>query len=338
MYRLMVAAVAIALAVPAYAQTDLVAQRGDNRGTIDSTDRALSGGSRYDLYTVTGPSLSIVIPADASTIPIDVTILDANGDLVNFHRWTPGDEEVVLSGDGDRFLVMIASGKPGSFGGYRFKVAEEPPPPPPPPPPPAPEGNKVPSFDSVPKASRSATIQQPCLSNGSVTYGQLFERIRTILDRRGYSRSDQGWFIVPGGIAITTKFERISDDGRPIMADRFNAGPFYNSFWQIVSSEARPGRYRSTMVVYGKGVRQQDRAASFGGAINLTDTGDQPLPPALAALRSAAGNTIQVLVYEYARPSLGAQATLVTNGLLASNHLKGTGLDPAINKICQMNP
>lgn len=178
-----------------------------------------------------------------------------------------------------------------------------------------------------------AAVRKACLSNGSRNFGQIFDRLEALLgDRGGYD--DLGIFRTPSGFAIATQFERIRQDGS--IADpqkRWDTKPFSNGFWQIISNQAEPGRYRSFLLSYGKGLPQAINVQPFATTIAEF----KPLGLSLSAAdRKRIGGAdyyLQVFVYVYERQAIGSPAILVPIGSSAP-HFNKSHLSQVFQMMC----
>ena len=224
-----------------------------------------------------------------------------------------------------------------------------PPPSPPPPPPPPPEPLPVPEpspvlkvelLNKVPRASVVGYIRQSCLSNGSLSYGAIFDRLVAIggawqNGAHSNKQSSLGWFLTPSGFAVATPFERISDDGTPISTDRWSTSPFYNSLWQVLTHNVRPGRYRAFLISYGTGMTQEATSGSLRTAESRFESQGLSMSNAIRTDRGGLDHYLQIFVYEYRRPSLSTPAMLVRPGLPFATHLERAGLQAPLSNICR---
>lgn len=206
------------------------------------------------------------------------------------------------------------------------------PPPPPPPPPPVEVGAaRIEVLRSLPRASGNRIYEKPCLSNGSLSYQRIYNRLSAILDERGYA--DRRRFLTPRGFGIATRFERIADDGKPLSADRWNVAPFYNSAWTILTGKARPGRYRSFIITYGMSLPERNKPSAYTDLQKFSSDQDVALPDKVRARLGGGGDHVDVFIYEYARPALRQKAALAFS-VQPAEHLARSGLGPRLNSIC----
>jgi hypothetical protein len=173
--------------------------------------------------------------------------------------------------------------------------------------------------------------EQACLSNGSLSLQRVLNRINAILTERGYR--DRRRFLTPTGFGLSTNFERITNDGRPLEQQRFDTTPFYNGAWQVLTGNTRPGRYRSFVITFGGSIPEASEAKVFTEMVQLAGARDFALPADVQQKKGRQGDHIEVFIYEYARPALHMQAKLVQT-LQASEHMAGSGLGPKFDRIC----
>lgn len=319
----------LGLAVGPAAAQRLVQLPSVVRGALTDDDERLLMGERYDEYRIVkrGDRERLVVRFLSAGFRPRLLIRGPDGrlfdedDIVEGNR--RGEFQAFLEQDGV-YRLYLASRSRDARGRYVARISLEMPEGPPPPPP-------AQRLDSVPLASRAVAITLPCLANRTLTYGQIYDRLQRLLSNRQYATN---WFLTPSGFAISTSFERITDGGATIAQDRFSTAPFFNSAWQVLLGQTRPGRYRGFIIAYGTGLRQQPTALSLPRIEQLTEPAGFILPQAVRGLRGGPNHYLQIFVYEYRRPSINAPAELVRNGLQAEEHLRGSGLGPALRAIC----
>jgi hypothetical protein len=335
----------MAAAAPAEAQKRLTPFETE-RGELRSSDRRLPDGRPFDefkIFGAAGEEYELEVWAEGF-VP-SVQIQGPRGAL-----WTesadllPEDRRLFslrfrMNGDHRLILTSRSGSRVGKYHVTLIQIPPIPPPPPPPmspppPPPPSPPGPPAPPverLDTVPMASSVTQIQRPCLANRSTTFGQVFDRIYNVLNTRDYA---PGWFLTASGFAVTTRFERIADDGRIISNRRWDTAPMFSSLWQVFTGSATPGRYRAFIVSYGTGMRQS-RPLNLPKIEGWFQTQGFLLPDNVRARRGGAGYYLQVFVYEYSRPSMNAPAQLVRPSVLsAQTHLAKAGLISPLSSIC----
>lgn len=143
---------------------------------------------------------------------------------------------------------------------------------------------------------------------------RIDRRLRNTLETRGYT--DFGYYRVPGGFALATRIERMtetgtpwSDDGRWVMRSPSLltlSGEL--SLARIIDAliNADPGRYRVLVfVVTDRAVVSSAPPISVEGASSLVTDGGASLPGSLGAALFTPGHNVTVLIYEFERPALG---------------------------------
>jgi len=165
------------------------------------------------------------------------------------------------------------------------------------------------------------------------TLESVSEQLDSELEKRGYS---SGFFCVPGGFAMATSVERIREDKRPYPGDaRWVTDPqglldlregfsLKRVFDALVNAD--PGRYRM-MIFYvtDKAVTPTDKPPT-AAILTLPERGPDEVPAYFDELPYTAAHRVRVLVYEFARPAVGAAPGIVRPTLSTRMHLRRAGL------------
>jgi hypothetical protein len=191
---------------------------------------------------------------------------------------------------------------------------------------------QLPSF-ALPAPAPSARMNLPrSLFGTPATLGDVDRRLEANLHTDAYP--DGSYFAVPDGFALVTAIERVHPDGTPFaMPDRWKlAAPPLLSDFNLVTlfrqlRNADPGHYRVLVFLVTTRVSTTGSAqATFAGTQQWLTVGGDFLPAALAARRLTPAHNISVLIYEFVRPSIGAEPKLEQNGMSAQQHLRAARL------------
>jgi hypothetical protein len=182
-------------------------------------------------------------------------------------------------------------------------------------------------FWPPPGASATWIAEPSPQPSATATLGDAAQVIAAALRRAGYS--DLRWFRIgvhhDHGFAVTTRLERIDDDGTPRpLAERW-LSPYpeaANLLWLTRATEPYlpgRGRYRVLLVAFtdlhfrtpGRPQRWDESTAMEGP--------DLPASEIPASLRAAAGYRVGVYVYEYrAKSADGTDALLVPHASVSA--------------------
>ncbi|TDW68991.1 hypothetical protein EDF57_101885 [Novosphingobium sp. PhB55] len=235
------------------------------------------------MIRVEGPGGNIVLSKPAST-----------GVLIERFRFARGG----------RYVVQVSGVGDGATGGYRLRIRRL-----------GPEvddtrndqTDRIGVVTALPPASLKTAIRSDCLS-GKLDFGEVFDRLKA----SSAEYDDPGLFLTRRGFGIVTRFERIDDRGVAIASDRWDTAPFYNSFFQVISHQAQPGRYRSYMFVYDTGMPDNASSRTLAEIADWVTAGaGLELPSAYRGLRGGKDHYLQIFVYEYERASIGSPTLLV---------------------------
>jgi len=140
-------------------------------------------------------------------------------------------------------------------------------------------------------------------SRANQTLGQVDTRFGAALTQAGYV--DKSYYEIPGGYAVVTRLERISDDGRPDATDRFpssgaqSRGMSISQYFRALFS-APLGRYRVIVfVVTDKAFRPSASELTSIDAAQLLSKGFNRLPDGLASQAYGAERDCTAMVYEF---------------------------------------
>ena len=214
------------------------------------------------------------------------------------------------------------------------------PPPPPPPPPPSPErdggpcdGLSVLTLSPPLPSTQLLTLDNALFRRPGASLETVAEQLETELENHGYSN---GFFCVAGGFALATKLERIQADKKPYPGDaRYLTDPrglldlhdgfsLSRVFDALVNAD--PGRYRMLIFyVTDRPVRPTNQPPT-AAILSLADNAPDELPPDFAELPYTSAHRVRVLVYEFARPALGAAPSVVRPTVPTRVHLQRAGL------------
>lgn len=197
-------------------------------------------------------------------------------------------------------------------------------------------GGDLPPFPwPPPKPSAFSVIPRSLATGGSepVLLGDIARRIEGALFQARYA--ERTYRAAPGGFALTTRLERIFDDGRPDMDRRWFGGEDSGAFSLTRYIRALflgdPGRYRFLVFL----VTDRDFAAT-GDAIgaeaaeDMLRTGAMTLPRRLANQPFSDDHDVTVLVYEFKRPEGGDPSFVQPSPLDGIIHLRSARLLQAL--------
>lgn len=182
-------------------------------------------------------------------------------------------------------------------------------------------------------SAQLATLNNALFLRSGATLESVSDQLDYELERRGY---ESGFFCVPGGFALATKLERIRDDKRPYPGDaRWVTDPqglldlregfsIRRVFDALVNAD--PGRYR--MMIFYVTDRQvtPTNQPPTTAILSLPDNAPDEVPAYFDELPYTAGHRVRVLVYEFARPAVGASPGVVRPTVSTRMHLRRAGL------------
>ncbi len=192
----------------------------------------------------------------------------------------------------------------------------------------------LPSFPWPPPASSATYVFPKQVFSRYSTVGEVSTAILTALEHSGYV--ERSFYQTdPGGVALVTRLEKISEDGTPVAeADRWPAGFKANPSNLIAFLRGlfyvTPGHFRVIVfIMQDASFWQSPRTITGPEAENLLRHGANTLPPEFAG-RSFANGTCTALIYEFA--SDGSAVKIVVSGLTGKQHLEKAGLLASFEK------
>jgi hypothetical protein len=186
---------------------------------------------------------------------------------------------------------------------------------------------RIPEFPWPPPAASASYVLPRGLFETPSTIGQVATLIISALERRGYV--ERSFFRTkPGGVALVTRLERMSDDGSPAAENErwpetlqghaglagFLRGIFY----------VDPGRYRVIVFIFQDQPFAQSRQEVTGDVARSWLSEGLNVLPTEQAQRSFADGDCTALVYEFA--STGKVVSRVTSRLTGKQHLEKAGV------------
>lgn len=147
-----------------------------------------------------------------------------------------------------------------------------------------------------------------------------------------------GYYYVPGGFALTTRLERMDDDGAPVLTDRWIlsvARPDVS--WSLIGyiqalTTATVGHFRVlTFVVTDQPFSPSDEPADTATIREWAVLGENVLPREVREQPFGDGVEVTALVYEMSK-TRGARDVVVhvPGHLLAAQHLRKLGVVAAL--------
>lgn len=193
--------------------------------------------------------------------------------------------------------------------------------------PPSPEIAAMPGFPwPPPKASAWDDIPRELLHDDSrhSTFADAEIRLRLALGAAGYYQ--RSLFVVPGGFAIVTQFERIEADGTPANARRWQSTDTESTFSLDAYFKqllyAQPGRYRLVVLIVS-----DVPFSATGGYLTASDASDlasrgvNVLPKALADEIFSINHRCTALIYEFRKGAKKELEFVTPSPLLGRDHL-----------------
>lgn len=182
-------------------------------------------------------------------------------------------------------------------------------------------------------STQPATLSNALFLRPGATLESVSDQLDSELERRGYT---SGFFCVPGGFAMATKLERIRGDKRPYPGDaRWVTDPqglldlregfsMKRVFDALVNAD--PGRYR--MMIFFVTDRQvtPTNQPPTTAILSLPDNAPDEVPAYFNELPYTAAHRVRVLIYEFARPAVGAEPRVVRPTVSTRVHLERAGL------------
>lgn len=182
-------------------------------------------------------------------------------------------------------------------------------------------------------SAQLATLNNSLFLRPGATLESVSVKLETELDRRGYS---SGFFCVPGGFAMATKLERIRADKQPYPGDaRWVTDPqglldlregfsLSRVFDALVNAD--PGRYRMMIFYVTDRPVTPTNQPPTTAILDIADNAPDEVPAYFDEIPYTAAHRVRVLVYEFARPALGAAPGLVRPTIPTRTHLRRAGL------------
>jgi hypothetical protein len=158
------------------------------------------------------------------------------------------------------------------------------------------------------------------------------ERIANRLARAGYTRTY--WFGLLDGFAVITPPEKIGANDKPLYPEPerrfstdFDTTP--DAIWDIVIHRLRrtfineSTRYRIFIITYTSGSTKDSAPASTLETFVTPEAGDTSpsIPLGISDTLPSRKYAVRAFAYVFERPEKGAEATLVQNGVSASEQL-----------------
>jgi hypothetical protein len=160
--------------------------------------------------------------------------------------------------------------------------------------------------------------------------GDAVQNLDRALSQCGYD--ERSYFLVPGGVAVVTRLERIGRDGRPFSTgDRWVTGDYRPALTLTEYLKrlfgADDGLYRVVVfVLTPKPFGSQQKTVTSAEATQWLSEGLDTLPPEMANLSLSGAYNCTALIYEFEKPHgldphidipsvLGAQQHLAASGL-----------------------
>ncbi len=194
----------------------------------------------------------------------------------------------------------------------------------------------LPVFDPGPPSSEEKIPQRLLRADeGATTLGSVARRMVSALDEARYEYS----FLAVGtqGFALVTRMEQFRPDGAPSPARWSREPPRVGELglMEFIQAlfRAPPGQYRVIALVVSDEARERGGADRGEGRFDaLFDCGANRLPQALAVVPFTANTRADALVYEFAKPSANARASLVEHPRRDAHfHLVKAGIWDALN-------
>ena len=181
------------------------------------------------------------------------------------------------------------------------------------------------------------TLPRSIFAKPGATLGSVRDRLQSALGRAGYSAV--GYYCVRNGFALATTMERIDPVSKtpfpvparwqtrspPPLVDVRNGVSLLGIINALRNADA--GSYRFLLFyVTDRPVQPKDAVpgATFGTSLITQAAPD--LPNWLEDLPFGPSHQVRVLIYEFRRPSVGAEATFVEETQPAASHLEASGL------------
>lgn len=193
----------------------------------------------------------------------------------------------------------------------------------------------LPAFTLSPPmpSTQLATLNNALFRRPGASLETVSQQLETELENHGYS---SGFFCVPGGFALMTKLERIRADKKSYPGDaRYLTDPqglldlhdgFSLSRVFDALLNADPGRYRMLIFYVTDRPVTPTNQPPTAAILTLPDSAPDELPLDFDGLPYTAAHRVRVLVYEFARPALGAAPSLVRPTVPTRIHLQRAGL------------
>ncbi|MBL8439052.1 MAG: hypothetical protein JNM61_12700 [Zoogloeaceae bacterium] len=194
----------------------------------------------------------------------------------------------------------------------------------------------LPVFDPGPPSSEEKIPHRLLRADsGATTLGDVARRMVAALDEARYEYS----FLAVGtqGFALVTRMEQFRPDGAPSPARWSREPPRVGELglMEFIQAlfRAPPGQYRVIALVVSDEARERGGADRGEGRFDaLFDCGANRLPQALAVVPFTANTRADALVYEFAKPSANARASLVEHPRRDAHfHLVKAGIWDALN-------
>jgi hypothetical protein len=195
----------------------------------------------------------------------------------------------------------------------------------------------MPEFPWPPPEASASYVLPDRLFESYRTVGDVAAAILAALEQNGYV--ERSFFRTePGGVALVTRLERITDDGSPSAeAERWPAGAQRQESTRGLLDFLQglffvdPGHYRVIVfVLQDIPFAQSAEAITAEQAHGWLTTGANILPREIANLPFA-GAHVTVLIYEFA--SDGSKVQVVTSQLTGKQHLERAGVLAVLGKV-----
>ena len=181
-----------------------------------------------------------------------------------------------------------------------------------------------------PEPSARLVIPERFFSNSS-TLGEVAHRLEVALSQTGYL--ERSYFLVPGGIAIVTRVERIYPDGHPFPEPHRWYSKNHDHEWMPLSRYlkslvgADEGYYRFVVfVLTDQAFGSKARSINVDEAVSWLSSGLNTLPVELANLHLSKYHECTALIYEFIKPQGNSPSLLQPSEIGAQQHLAASGL------------
>ncbi len=160
--------------------------------------------------------------------------------------------------------------------------------------------------------------------------GEIADLLEGALDQGGYF--DRSYWVAPGGFALATRLERITDQGEPVDAndrwptsalkERFDLSKYLRALFYT-----DPGFFRVIVFVLSTGFeRTSDQEPTPKEAFRWLRRGMVTLPKEIAEKDIEATHNLTALIYEFEKVE-GAEAIVLAPGRITGrDHLRSAGL------------